>query len=103
MYERGVKRLLVVDDANRLLGIVARSDVLGVFGRPDEEIRREISGRVILQSFLTDPGQFEVTVHDGIVTMAGRPETTGLGTRIIEAVRRLDGVVAVQDQLSYPD
>ncbi len=103
MYERGVKRLLVVDDANHLLGIVTRSDVLGVFGRPDEQIRREVRGPVILESFLTDPGQFDVRVRDGIVTITGRPETTELGTRIIEAVRRVDGVVAVQDQLSYPD
>ena len=103
MYERGVKRLLVVDDANHLLGIVTRSDVLGIFGRPDEQIRREVRGRVILQGFLTDPGQFDVRVRDGIVTITGRPETTGLGKQIIEAVRRLDGVVAVQDRLSYPD
>lgn len=103
MYERGVKRLLVVDEAGRLLGIVSRSDVLGVFGRPDEDIRREVAGQVILHSFLTDPRLFNVTVRDGIVTMTGRPETAELGKLIIEAVRRLDGVVAVQDQLSYPE
>ena len=44
MYERGVKRLPVVDDAGHLVGIVSRSDVLGVFGTPDEEIRREVAG-----------------------------------------------------------
>lgn len=103
MYERGVKRLLVVDDAGHLLGIVSRSDVLGVFGRPDEEIRREVSERVILHSFLTDPALFDITVQDGIVTMAGRPETIEVGKELAEAVRRLDGVVAVQDQLSYPE
>ncbi|HEY2127892.1 MAG TPA: CBS domain-containing protein [Streptosporangiaceae bacterium] len=103
MYERGVKRLLVVDDAGHLLGIVSRSDVLGVFSRPDEEIRREVAGRVILQSFLTDPALFDITVQDGIVTMAGRPETNQVGKELVEAVRRLDGVVAVHDQLSYPD
>jgi CBS-domain-containing membrane protein len=102
MYERGVKRLLVVDDANHLLGIVTRSDVLGVFGRPDEAIRRDVSERVILRSFLTDPALFGITVRDGIVTVTGRPDTTELGQEIIEAVRRLDGVVAVNDQLSYP-
>jgi osmotically-inducible protein OsmY len=93
----------VVDDGGHLLGIVSRSDVLGIFGRPDEDIRREIAGQVILQSFLTDPRLFDVTVRDGIVTMTGRPETVELGKRIIEAVRRLDGVVAVHDQLSYPE
>jgi CBS domain-containing protein len=103
MYDRGVKRLVVVDDAGHLAGIVSRSDVLGVFGRPDEDIRREVRGPVILQGFLTDPGQFDVTVRDGIVTIAGRPETNRLGQEIVDAVRRLDGVVAVHDQLSYPE
>ena len=84
MYDRGVKRLVVVDDAGRLLGIVSRSDVLGVFGRPDEDIRREVTGDVILRGFLTDPRLFDVRVRD-------------------EAVQRLDGVVAVRDQLTYPE
>lgn len=35
--------------------------------------------------------------------MTGRLETTEVGKEIVEAVRRLDGVVAVQDQLSYPE
>ena len=103
MYERGVKHLLVVDDAGHLLGIVSRSDVLGVFSRPDADIRREVTGQLIRHIFRTDPARFHVTVQDGIVTMAGRPETTELGHQLAAAVRRLDGVVAVQDRLSYPD
>jgi CBS domain-containing protein len=103
MYDRGVKRLVVVDDAGHLVGIISRSDVLRVFGRPDEDIRREVTSQVILSAFLTDPRLFDVAVRDGIVTMTGQPETTELGQRIIEAVRCLDGVVAVQDQLSYPE
>jgi len=103
MYDRGVKRLVVVDDAGHLLGIVTRSDVLGVFGRPDEDIRREVTGEVILSAFLTDPRMFDVRVRDGIVTIAGQPETSELGQQIVAAVRRLDGVVAVHDQLSYPE
>jgi CBS domain-containing protein len=103
MYDRGVKRLLVVDEAGHLLGIVSRSDVLSVFSRPDEEIRREVVKRLILHGFLVDPPLFGVIVQDGIVTIAGRPETVQLGQEIIDAVRRLDGVVAVQDQLSYPE
>jgi CBS domain-containing protein len=103
MYDRGVKRLVVVDEAGHLVGIVSRSDVLGVFGRPDEDIHREITGQVILSAFLTDPRLFDVTVRDGIVTIAGQPETRELGQEIVAAVRRLDGVVAVHDQLSYPE
>jgi len=103
MYERGVKRLVVVDEAGHLVGIVSRSDVLGVFGRADEDIHREITGQVILSAFLTDPRLFDVRVRGGIVTIAGQPETSELGKEIVEAIRRLDGVVAVHDQLSYPE
>jgi len=103
MYDRGVKRLPVVDGAGHLVGIVSRSDVLGVFGRPDEEIRREVTDEVILGSFLMDPALFEVTVASGIVTLAGRPETAAVGRSLIERVRHLDGVVAVRDQLAYPE
>jgi CBS domain-containing protein len=102
MYDRGVKRLPVVDEAGHLLGIVSRSDLLGVFGRPDDEIRREVTRDVILGRFLMDPARFEITVQGGIVTVAGRPETAEVGKILIEAVRHLDGVVAVQDQLTYP-
>jgi CBS domain-containing protein len=102
MYDRRVKRLPVVDEAGHLIGIVSRSDVLGVFGRPDEEIRRDVTDRVILHGFLMDPTLFEVTVQDGIVTVAGQSESVEDGKYLIEAVRRLDGVVAVRDQLSHP-
>jgi osmotically-inducible protein OsmY len=40
-------------------------------------------------------------VHDGIVTLSGRPENDRAGRDLIEAVRHIEGVVTVQDQLSY--
>src|SRR5487761_619343 len=42
MYSRKIKRLPVVDDDGRLIGIVTRTDVLGVYSRPDAEIRHDI-------------------------------------------------------------
>jgi CBS domain-containing protein len=47
MYDRKVKRLPVVDQAGRLVGIVSRTDVLAIFDRPDAEIREEIMIQVI--------------------------------------------------------
>ncbi len=49
-----------------------------------------------------DPASFTVTVKDGIVTLAGRPETAQLGHDLVAAVRHLEGVVAVRDRLNYP-
>jgi CBS-domain-containing membrane protein len=103
MYTVRVKRLPVVDAGGRLVGIITRSDVLAVFDRPDEEIRREITDNVILREFLQDPRQFAVTVQAGVVTLAGSPDTASLGHDIVRRVRHVQGVVAVRDRLSYPD
>ena len=99
MYDRGVQRLPVVDEAGHLAGIVSQVDVLSIFARPDEEIRREVTDRVILQGRLIDPEHLQVTVHDGIVTLSGQPRTDQAARDIIDAAGHVEGVVAVQDQL----
>ena len=101
MYARGVKRVPVTDAAGRLVGIVSRADVLSVFGRGDEEIREQIVAEVIGGEFGADPGRFGVTVADGIVTMAGRPESVSLGRDLLARVRHVQGVVAVRDRFTY--
>ena len=101
MYSRRVKRLPVTSDDGTLIGIVSRADVLSVYSRPDADIHREITQDEILGTFLCDPDRFTVTVTDGIVTIAGIPESTIVGRDIIEAARHVEGVVAVRDRLSY--
>ena len=105
MYDRGVNRLPVVDKVGHLVGIVSQIDVLSIFIRPDEEIRREVTERVIRERFRMDPDRIEVTVQDGIVTLAGRPGTGQVGQDLIEAVGHVVGVVAVRgpaDEGLYP-
>jgi CBS domain-containing protein len=102
MYSRRVKRLPVTDEAGHLVGIVSRTDVLAVFSRPDDEIRKEIMDDVILNQFLTDPGRFTVTVKDGIVTLEGKPESASVGREVVDQARHVQGVVAVRDRLVYP-
>jgi CBS-domain-containing membrane protein len=102
MYSHRVKRLPVIGAHGRLIGIVTRSDVLSVFSRPDAEIRHQVARDLILDTFLCDPDKFVVTVKDGIVTIEGTPETTPIGRDIIDAVRHMEGVVAVRDRLSQP-
>jgi CBS domain-containing protein len=102
MYHLQVKRLPVVDTGGCLVGIVSRADLLTVFDRPDREIRAEIVDDVILHEFLIDPAVFMVTVADGVITITGTPETADLGHRIVDKIRRVQGVVAVHDNLTYP-
>jgi CBS domain-containing protein len=101
MYTRKVKRLPVVDASGRLVGIISRADVLSVFDRPDADIRKEI-GELLRAEFLAAPGAFDVTVKDGIVTLAGVPETAETGHEIVQRIRHVQGVVSVRDRLSYP-
>jgi CBS-domain-containing membrane protein len=99
MYTRKVKRLPVVDENRHLVGIVSRADLLAVFDRTDEEIRKEISGDVMLNGLLADP---KLMVKDGVVTLSGQPSTASVGREIVQRVRHVQGVVAVRDRLSYP-
>jgi CBS domain-containing protein len=103
MYTLRVKRLPVINTGGQLVGIISRTDVLAVFDRPDEEIRKEITDNVILHDFLEDPCQFAVTVQAGVVTLEGSLETAALGRDIVRKVQHVQGVVAVRDRLSYPD
>jgi CBS domain-containing protein len=102
MYDRKVKRLPVTDENGHLVGIISRADVLSVFDRTDSAIAHEITRDVILGEFLVDQSAIQVTVVDGIVTLAGRPETNETGHEIVWRVRHVQGVVAVRDRLDYP-
>ena len=102
MYDRRVKRLPVVNAAGLLLGIVSRVDVLAVFSRPDEEIRDEVVRRVLPGITPAAPKDLSVAVSDGIVTITGDAQTDQTGRAIIDAIRHVQGVVAVRDRLSVP-
>jgi CBS domain-containing protein len=101
MRDRRVKRLPVVNGTGHLIGVISRTDVLSVFTRPDTEIRHEVTEEAIRGGTLVRPQGFSVTVHDGVVTVSGRPENDRAGRDLIEAVRHIEGVVTVLDELSY--
>ena len=101
MRDRNVRRLPVTGADGRLVGIVSRTDVLGVYERPDEQIRDEITTGVIAGRFPLDPLDFDVTVTSGIVTIAGRVESGAVALSLLAAIRNVEGAVAVRDRLSY--
>jgi CBS domain-containing protein len=98
---RNVKRLPVVDAAGRLVGIVSRHDLVGVFVRPDEDIREEIRQDVIGRGMVLEPSQVDVQVRGGVVTLRGQLERASLVTILDTVVRRVDGVVDVVNELTY--
>ncbi len=100
MYDRRIKRLPVVNPAGRLLGIISRVDVLAVFSRTDDEIEAEVVHRVVPDVLPVMPRDLTVTVADGIVTIWGQPESDQDRRAILDAVRHVQGVVAVRDRLT---
>ncbi len=68
--------------------------------RLDEEIRDEIVSQVIPR--LSEPSWYSVIVKDGVVTVAGTPETIPIGHEVLRRIRHVRGVVAVRDRLVYP-
>ncbi|HEU4427009.1 MAG TPA: CBS domain-containing protein [Pilimelia sp.] len=101
MHATGVKRLPVVGEDGRLLGIVSRADLLKVFARPDDAIRREIVDEVILRDLMMDPSRFFVRVEDGVVFLEGAVERRSLVPFVLRAVQGVEGVVRVEDRLTY--
>ncbi len=102
MHAKHLKRLPVVTQDGRLVGIVSRTDLLGLYDRADSEIRDEIVTRIIDDEFLLDGRAFAVTVTAGVVSLRGPVDREGVAHSLLDAVRQVDGVVAVQDRLSYP-
>ncbi|HXM58006.1 MAG TPA: CBS domain-containing protein [Candidatus Dormibacteraeota bacterium] len=101
MRRRGVKRLAVVDEAGRVVGIVSRGDLLAVFTRSDDEIRDEIADEVIVGTLLLDPGPFEVQVREGVVTLRGEADRRTDAVLVARLAARVDGVVNVRSELIY--
>jgi CBS-domain-containing membrane protein len=103
MLGEKVKRLPVVDDTGRLVGIVSRADVLGAYDRPDEQIRDEILTKVIEGKFFLDSSAFAVKVTAGVVMIAGQLESLPAAENLLDAVWDVAGVVDIRGGLTYPD
>ncbi|MFF7356377.1 CBS domain-containing protein [Streptomyces filipinensis] len=101
METQNVKRLPVVDETDRLLGIVSRGDLLRVFLRRDEAIREEITGDLLRRTLGLDPRDVSAEVRDGRVTLAGTVDYRSLIPVVEQLCRGVDGVVSVSGNLSY--
>ena len=101
MARRRVERLPVVDDEERLVGIVTRRDLLQVFLRPDPEILTSVRNDVLVRALWLTPYSVDVDVHEGVVTLTGQLERRSECAMAVEMCRQTDGVVAVVDHLTH--
>jgi CBS domain-containing protein len=94
----GLRRLFVVDWDGRLVGVVARRDLLRVYLRTDDELRERATA-------LTDAAGImpvAVSVAAGVVTLDGAVARRDDADTAVRAVRALPGVVGVLDNLRRP-
>lgn len=101
MLRLGVKRLPVVDEAGRLVGIVTRADLLKAFLRPDPAIAWEIRHDILRDRFGEAGRGVEVAVHDGTVRLTGALQRRSEVGALLRAVQGLEGVAAVDAQLTW--
>jgi CBS domain-containing protein len=98
MQDRCLKRLPVVDERNHLIGIISRADVLGVYERPDSDIRDEVT-ETIVGAFGQVSPDINVTVTAGVVTLTGSVGQERTALEVTARIRHIEGVVAVRDRL----
>ncbi|MER5487614.1 CBS domain-containing protein [Streptomyces sp. NPDC002812] len=100
MAERHIKRLLVVDPAGTLQGIVSRTDLLKVFLRPDSELADEIRREVVGRLFPLAQHRVRVDVHHGVVTLSGGILDASLIPVAARLAHAVEGVVDVNCALT---
>jgi CBS domain-containing protein len=85
MLERGIKSIPVVR-GRRIVGIVARRDLLKLLARSDQDIARDL--RALLEEELGTPSPYRVAVRDGMVELTGPPDPTDrrLATLLVRGV-----------------
>lgn len=100
MERHGVARLPVVDEEDRLIGIATRRDLLRVFLRTDDEIRREVLDEVLGRAPGRSAHGVTVSVRDGTVTLRGSLAPGADLPRAIRLAYRVDGVIGVVNRLT---
>jgi CBS domain-containing protein len=103
MLDYDVNRLPVLDNQDRLVGILTRADLVRAFARSDAEIAREINEDVVVRSFWLEPATITVTVVDGEVTLEGEVGSEPVADSLVSAVERVAGVVSVDSSLTLRD
>ena len=101
MERHGIERLPVVDEEDRLIGIATRRDLLRVFLRTEEDIRRQVADEILVAAPGLPPDAVVVSVRDGLVTLAGCLERREDVARAVRSTWQVDGVVGVFSSLTF--
>lgn len=101
MIERGVNRLPVVDNDERVIGIITRADLVRAFVRSDAEVEREIREDVLQRGLWLEADRVRVDVTNGEVRLTGDVESKTNAELIPTFVQHVPGVVSVLSKLRW--
>ncbi len=101
MQDRNLRRLVVVDEAGKIVGIVSRSDLLQVFLRSDEDLRDEVVDELIPALMPSEEESIGVDVRFNVVTLEGDVDRKSDVEILARMTKGLDGVVGVVNKLRY--
>jgi CBS domain-containing protein len=100
MTDERVKRLPVVDQAGRLIGLVTRSDLVKAFARADDDVEREIEDMVLRTLWIED-ANLQIHVDEGQVRLSGKLKRRTDAELLPQFVSRVPGVVSVKSTLRW--
>jgi CBS-domain-containing membrane protein len=89
-----VRRLFVVE-GERVVGVMSRRDLLRAFLREDHDIRAEIENEVFGRVLWAEPGEVDIDVKNGVVSLDAAFETAVEHDIAVGLINQIPGVVAV--------
>jgi CBS domain-containing protein len=101
LAEKRLRRLFVVDPDGKVIGVVARHDILGMFLRTDEAIKDDIEELVLRKGMWVIPGTVTVEVANGVATLEGGLEHRSAVDTVGHLTQAVTGVVGVHNNLTY--
>lgn len=96
MHIKRIKQLPVIDPVTgRIVGTLHQRDVLRVFTRPAAELEAEI------RAVLPHSEAFSIEIDAGVARISGRVEWKSQAITLVEAVRAVEGIVDVVDEVAW--
>ncbi|MFB9907625.1 CBS domain-containing protein [Allokutzneria oryzae] len=96
----GLRRVFVVDDAGRPIGVLALRDPVRPLPRTDAELAEELR-EVLQRPPLAGAHSPRVRVRDGVATLFGRVHRRSDAQLAVALTAAMPGVVDVRDELEY--
>ena len=94
MLRQDIRTMPVLADG-RLVGVLSRHDVLGLFDRPDPEIRERLTALLANPLWTPEDHHAEAAVADGVVTLTGSVHYEHEAAALEGVVRQVPGVIEV--------